>query len=399
MNLPDAARRRVPTVRAAVIACALALGLCHHQGLGADGPARGPMLARLSPTEATIAWHTDASTRGAVRWGGAPDSPKRVPSAGNGTTHEVVLTGLDPGKTYHYKVEVDGKAGPSYAFTTPGKDPARTRIAVLGDSGSGSAAQLAVAKAIELAKPDLVVHTGDLVYPKGEDRDFVEQVWKPYKTLLATTPVYFVLGNHDAATDDGAPFLRNLCLPNDNPAGHERWYSVPVHGHRLLALDSTKFGADFEPSGQRAWVEKALAWERTGWTIAFFHHPLYGCIGDRHWPDLARRIQVLPVLEAARADLVVTGHDHYYHRTHPTSLTGPWTIVHAITGAGGKSLYEGTPRAWTAAYKSAWHYLWIDLESPATAVMEARIVDPDTGNVTAFDTVRLTRTPGGTRTW
>jgi len=148
-----------------------------------------------------------------------------------------------------------------------------------------------------------------------------------------------------------------------------------------VCLDSNRFGKELESSGQKAWLERELARERAGWTIVFFHHPLYSATPKRQVDDALRRARIAPLLERGKVDLVLAGHDHYYHRSHPVSVGREWTILHVTTGGGGAGLYEADPRDWTATYRRAHHYVWIDVESPATARIEARAVDPDTGAV------------------
>ncbi len=257
-----------------------------------------------------------------------------------------------------------------------------------------------IGKAILAAKPDLVIHGGDLVYSKGADKDYDAHFFRPYRELIASVPFYPCLGNHDYGTRQGQPYLDNLVLPNNNPKKHERFYSF-VHGDSgFICLDSNQFGLDFTLSGQRKWLAQQLKQKRwSGWTFAFFHHPLYSAKRSRIAGARARRKKIAPILERGKVDLVLAGHDHYYHRTHPVSVTKNWTLIEIISGAGGAGLYSGKPQNYTAKFKSAYHYVLVEVESNSTLRIEARQVDITTGKETVIETVKLTRTKNGTRVW
>ena len=59
-----------------------------------------------------------------------------------------------------------------------GKD-SRFGFAVVGDSGSGGKGQLAVAALLGRLEPDLVLHTGDVVYPAGHERHYDRRFFAP----------------------------------------------------------------------------------------------------------------------------------------------------------------------------------------------------------------------------
>jgi len=66
----------------------------------------GPEITGLSSSRATISWETNRDTEGVVRF----DRRSRLFSheqwsSVQGTSHEVSLSGLDPGSVYHYQVE------------------------------------------------------------------------------------------------------------------------------------------------------------------------------------------------------------------------------------------------------------------------------------------------------
>jgi 3',5'-cyclic AMP phosphodiesterase CpdA len=92
-------------------------------------------------------------------------------------------------------------------------DDSRFSFAVVGDSGSRGKGQLAVAGLLGRFEPDLVLHTGDVIYPAGEERHYYRRFFAPYRNLTKGVPVFPVLGNHDVRKGNGAAFLENFHPP------------------------------------------------------------------------------------------------------------------------------------------------------------------------------------------
>lgn len=71
------------------------------------------------------------------------------------------------------------------------------------------------------------------------------------------------------------------------------------------------------------WLKEDLAQNTKQWLIVAFHHPPYskGSHNSDDMEDSAGRMarvreNVLPILEAAAVDLVLSGHSHMYERSH-----------------------------------------------------------------------------------
>ena len=65
--------------------------------------------------------------------------------------------------------------------TAPRASDSRFTFAVIGDSGNGGENQLAVARLLERMKPDLILHTGDVVYTAGTQRCYEPSFFEPYQ--------------------------------------------------------------------------------------------------------------------------------------------------------------------------------------------------------------------------
>lgn len=79
---------------------------------------QGPVVA-LTPTTAVIRWTTDVESGSRVQFGLSPARLDRREQSDVGTNHEVRLTGLKPGTTYHYSVGTARVPLATNSFTTP----------------------------------------------------------------------------------------------------------------------------------------------------------------------------------------------------------------------------------------------------------------------------------------
>ena len=63
-----------------------------------------------------------------------------------------------------------------------------------------------------------------------------------------------------------------------------------------------------------------------------------------------------PILVRHAVDLVLTGHDHHYERTHP--IDG---VTYVVSGGGCKTT-PVRPRRWTAAARATLQYLHVEVD-------------------------------------
>jgi acid phosphatase type 7 len=169
--------------------------------------------------------------------------------------------------------------------TAPVDQDSSFTFAVVGDSGSGGKGQLAVAALLEHLEPDLILHTGDVVYPAGEERRYDRRFFAPYRNLIKTVRVFPVFGNHDVRKGIGAAFLDNFHPPLGSPDSTKRYYSFDWGGAHFVALDSELYYGDkgSGPQEQKAFVERDLATTHKQWRVAYLHRSPYG--SSRHGGD------------------------------------------------------------------------------------------------------------------
>jgi 3',5'-cyclic AMP phosphodiesterase CpdA len=319
----------------------------------------------VTASSAVICWVSGHPGSGVVEYGKTPELGRKETDSRFRRRHAVALTDLDPSSTYHYRV--DGLGGPSSKgsfLTAPADDDSRFSFAVVGDSGSGGKGQLAVAALLESLRPDMVVHTGDVVYPAGEQRHYDRRFFAPYRNLIKTVPLFPVLGNHDVRKGNGAAFLENFHPPLGSPGSTKRYYSFDWGNTHFVALDSELYHSDrgSDPEEQRDFLERDLATTRKRWKIVFLHRSPYG--SSRHGGDEKVREDLEPLFVKHEVDFVFSGHDHVYERTVP--IRG---VTYVVSGGGGRRLYPAGNGDLTASSVSAHHAVLVHVDGGHLSLM------------------------------
>jgi len=157
------------------------------------------------------------------------------------------------------------------------------------------------------AKPDLLLHTGDLSHlSKAEEFDSMDEVLKGVKTSQR----FFVPGEHDVLTDNGALYFQRY--GKQSKAGG--WYSFDHRGVHFIALVNVlnlkAGGMGNLGEEQLAWLEKDVKNLRSSTPIVVFAHvPLWTVYPDWGWgtEDGGR---ALSLLQRFGSVSVLNGHIH-----------------------------------------------------------------------------------------
>lgn len=346
---------------------------------------RLPYVQSVDTASATIRWLASASAPDSAEFRPGRQGPwqaaavtrshERASSlSGPVATRDVRLTGLEPGAEVSYRIWADTALAGPFTFRTaprPGSG-GTTRVLVFGDSGYGSDVQMRLARIMEEADADLVVHTGDIAYQDGTEEDFTLRHFQVYRQMLSHVPFFPAPGNHDLRAEGGAPYRRAFVWPA--PFGDARFYSFRWGDILFVALDTTderetdwrvELSADAggEPPSsytdgaelregegrQYDWLGEKLRAGRQDpevrWTIVYMHHPPYShAVGmSGHGTDVKILREVAPLFDEHGVDLVLSGHDHHYERTFPLfddklaeEGCGP---VYILSGGGGATRF------------------------------------------------------------
>ena len=319
---------------------------------------RGPYLQLLTARSVTVVWNTDVPAECSLSI--APVGATGVTFIGErATVCAITADGLRPGAAYRYVPNADGvplRDASTFHADDPG---AAFTMLVLGDSGDPGPDQDAVRDRLLATPADLIVHTGDMVYPNGAADDFDPAFFIPYADLLRQMVLWACRGNHDIRTDGGQPWRDAFYTPANNGAASEDYYSFDHGNAHIVVLDSN---ADIAPgSVQYAFLDADLHASAATWNVVVFHHPVYSS-GIVHGSALALRANLVPLFDAHGVDLVFSGHEHNYERTLP--LRGGDVVppgggtVYITTGGGGRGLYLLPELAYFTAYgESVRHFV------------------------------------------
>ena len=264
--------------------------------------------------------------------------------APDGTNEPSVAASSSPSPT---PTDPASPAQPSEPASPSAEPEADLEFAAIGDFGARTAEQLSVAgrmcRWLDDHPYELVVTTGDNVYPDGSPELFEDSFFRPYKCLFdAGVRWHASLGNHDYATEQGLP---EVTEPAFGMKGSN--YVVRSGGVRFVIADSNEL--------DRAWLREELPGKQGDrWTIVVFHHPVLSPGLHGSTPGF----EDLPQLfEENGVDLVLNGHDHMYAVTKPQD-----GIRYVVTGGGGANLYPCLPNATTEVCELEHHFLYIEAD-------------------------------------
>jgi acid phosphatase type 7 len=325
------------------VGCALlaGIGTAHAASLN-----RSRYLQMMSADRVLVAFRLDQTCLASVHLNGGNISDRTFPSGETSSRHAIQLEGLVPNTTYQYVVEAcGGLVSSPKAFTTASLPQTRSvHFTAMGDFGIDSDEQREVVSEMLKDAPDLLLTLGD-VYDKGSEVELESRFFAPMANLLSSVPVFSTLGNHEYGTNQGQPYIDNMYLPSNNSKNTERYYSFDWGHVHFAALDSScavGIGTQCTLAEQRAWLEQDLAKTDAPWKVVYFHHPLWST--GSHGSTVQLRQALAPLLEAAGVDLVLTGHDHNYERTHPLKgadaqpIGTPGAVTYFVVGTGGVAL-------------------------------------------------------------
>jgi hypothetical protein len=288
------------------------------EAVAAVALARGPVAESVTRRSAVISFRTSVRDHDFLLL----RSGRRV-DAGNGLDHVARLTHLTPGKHYRYTVEGVSGALATGTFRAAPAGRSRFTFAVVGDFGSGTTDEAAVASLIESWHPDFVLAVGDNAYPVGSKALLDRDIFRPYAALMRESAWFPALGNHDVKAGGGRPELEAF-----HSLGKERWYRFTWGNAGVVVLDSDTSVAPGSP--QLRFARTAFA-RRTCFRFATWHHPPWEPPGRPFSPGLRRRI--VPLVQRGGVQVVFVGHLHAYARSRPRRH-----VVYVAVGTGGATL-------------------------------------------------------------
>lgn len=168
---------------------------------------------------------------------------------------------------------------------------------------------------VNAAGVDFILIAGDLTQ-SGKPEEFVD-----FKTNLIAfhAPVWFVPGNHDVGNKfnsgkSGQTSVERIKLYEK--MNRPSWFSTNCAGIRIIGVNSSIFGSDFEQETQMwKFLESQLHAPIHEPTILFMHYPLFvkdlNESGGGYWNvEPAPRARLYSLLKQGDVKIVLSGHLH-----------------------------------------------------------------------------------------
>lgn len=290
-------------------------------------------------TQANLSWQTRTSNRQFLEYAKvAGGDVVKVEARRGGYNpavffpHEAVMRGLEPETTYWYRVGSD-EAGwtPRREFRT-GAQSDRWSFVAMADAQIG--VNLQVSEQAQMWRRTLdsalahtpeagfVLHLGDQVEGWGAPVKQYKAFLSP--RALGSYRLAVLKGNHETygvtpkKHFDDAFFLPNEVLDSAN-------YFYTYNNVLFLGLDTNRNSQEDIAEHVR-FVREVIAAHGASadWVVLTMHHSLFS--QGTHYTDSEverLRAQLAPELSAAGVDVVLSGHDHIYTRSHLMEGTQP----------------------------------------------------------------------------
>ena len=287
----------------------------------------GPYLGHVTKRSVSVGWESVASGDTKVEYGDDASYGQMAEGA-PGTMHLVVVEGLVPGTTYHYRACTGGACTRDLMFSTAPEPGQPTSFTVYGDCQDNPDTHAAVIDGVINDAPNLMFVVGDLVGDGSFREQYKERFFDPARRAAHYLPRYAAVGNHDRKDEEVVAFRDYLMFPEDPEVPQPETSYAFVYGDAFyLVLDNTLDHYDlFFPLGTSepplyAWLKKQLASpaaRKARWRFAFAHYPPdSNCREDGYSPGLpetAVRNYLLPMLWDAGFHAYFAGHIHCYER-------------------------------------------------------------------------------------
>ncbi|NNL47589.1 MAG: DUF4038 domain-containing protein, partial [Acidimicrobiia bacterium] len=282
---------------------------------------------------------------GAGGWLVAPPPTQTALSIGGRINHSTVITGLNFGSSYEYRVRhfqdttlIDTYQA-TFATRLAAGDATAFSFVAYGDSANpvNNAGFESVQAEINTTDAAFALLLGDNAYDTATtselDARFTPLLAPAATTWNASHVDYLTFGNHELADgltngeDTEAAFsvpvpLIGVTAPAA-PVGErpEHNYSFDYGDVHIVVFDSEAWNDPTRLDTLLTWIEADLAASDSRWQIVAAHLPVAGAPNYPEFnPSTDYYQQIVSRLGAAGVDLFLSGHDHTYFRSYP--LTG-----------------------------------------------------------------------------
>ena len=336
-------------------------------GLSRAGVRKGPYLIYPgSNTEMMVLWQLDISRSCGLEWGldtSYADGNVVTAEYGADHQHKHIITGLEPGSRYYYRVTVDAEQYTGSFRAAPPAGTRKVKFLAYGDTRTNYLDHDMVNEAMvntfqaDANYQTMTLHTGDWVDDGEKEGNWTVEFFNPLcpntLELQANLPINGCIGNHEWESGDNPPTYFDKYWPYPHVDGFYWSFDYgPVH---ITVID--QYSADYAPdSEQYNWLVNDLASTDKEWKLLQFHEPGYSAAGG-HNDNTTVQNHIQPLCEQYGVDICFCGHNHYYARCDKNG------VKHITSGGGGAPLR--TPNANYSPYvevvAESYHFCKIDI--------------------------------------
>ncbi len=357
---PSSGRLLPRRILLSVLICLLVLGVVLPTGLytgilycgNYDAGDKPPLLllsdavGRYGVPDLCLSFWTRDETANTLSWG-KQGQENRVEETAPSSQHSFMLSDLEPGSEYRYRLN-DGE---ETTFSTPAAEPDTLKFAVGSDphfGGNGNRGGITRRILEQMGDPshgcDYLFLLGDLVHLGFWDPSWKECL-EDIHAAAPGLPLRTVMGNHDGIFTGFEKYFEYLYPDGmSNESGSRLWQRVDVNQVHLFFLD-LEWGTESYTPEQQAWFEEQLAGiPAEDWTVVMQHTFYYVSDhfdnGDPMFVNMDTRDALVPLFERSGVDLVLSGHNHHLELLSRNGVT------YALTaGLGGQMNDVGDYRA------------------------------------------------------
>lgn len=260
--------------------------------------------------------------------------------------HKIVVSGLEAGVDYTYKVGNGSEWSKLGSFTTDNGDDEVNAI-VFADVQASSIASFEVGARAVLTAYNMIGNDLDFAANLGDfTNDSDNEEWdfyaETFDELNLTSTLVPVAGNHDGLGKYHW-FNNMFCLDTTKSVQNINGVNYSYdYGNAHFAVLNTNDILSVS-NAQLKWLENDMNSSSADWKIVLMHKTPYTLGKDGKWPDAMYLQDALTaVCDKCDVDLVLSGHDHQYLRTKPlvNNTVKDDGTVYVLCGTAGSKRYE-----------------------------------------------------------
>lgn len=343
-------RKILCVILAVSLMAAFASGFANAQSAGTAPTRLSVTVNGDTATSRGFCWYTAEETDTKIEIQGVSDTGYEVVESvceewGGNWMHKLVITGLEKGKTFTYRVGNGTDWSKWGTFTTDDGDDKVSFINIADVQASSlenfqAAAKVLAAAFEKLPSPDFVSNCGDFTNDStNEEWDFYDEAFGAMNKNYTIVPVS---GNHDGL---GVEYwFKNMFALDMSESVQIKDgvnYSFDFGNVHCAVLNTNDILAI--SNAQLEWLKNDMNSTDKDWKFVFMHKSPYTLGKDGKWPDALYLQDCLPeIMDSCNVDFVFSGHDHQYLRTKGLTANGVDEdgTTYVLSGTAGTKRYE-----------------------------------------------------------